>query len=746
MFRTGKKTSIFQLTVVYTIALIIIVSTVAGIHSYYSYQNIAQGLHKESAATVSKLFASTIRNSVLTGNYAQVNQHCNDLLKMNFVSSLSVRAVNGDSICDATSNGIDEKQIYEISDSLYFDKNKLQALANYQIGFNDSTQKKLATNQIQSSFVIVVAIVTFLILGTVFLNKSILLPIRSIAARLQGSKQEVKTITRRLDASKIREVAELAQNIGIFIDNEEKYQNEMREAQKNKAIAQTTQMLAHDVRKPFSMVKAFIDLLENTQNSNEIKEIAFESTHAIEGAIISVNGMLQDVMEIGGESKPILEDVSLNGLIDSVLESTFRFKDDSDIKIDLNLTHKKNIRAAKNKVPRVFSNIINNAIEHMGQTGKLWIVSREYDNGFCEMRIGNSGSFIPPEDIPQLFDSFFTKGKAGGTGLGLAICKKIVEAHEGRIWCESSAQIGTEFIFTLPLAESTDDYQIASSNTHSTHYLNKPSKSLHIQDVDDTPVAELQVSELPKDRKLKIAILDDENIYIQSFESALGKLGLAESISLTKFTKSGDLIASLKSDHVFELLVLDIDLGKSINGFQLANEIRQKNLHLGLICIHSDRGKIEFQAQAVAAGADFFIPKPISKRDLVDLINALLMQSESSKPMPKKVLLFEDERIFQRQWKKNVSGSELIIFESLQKFLAEYGSEFDWSEVSCVVTDFYLENDETGTDIRHYVKKESPETNVYLTSNAEFDSETVGLFEKVLPKDPKSAAEILGLS
>jgi signal transduction histidine kinase len=58
------------------------------------------------------------------------------------------------------------------------------------------------------------------------------------------------------------------------------------------------------------------------------------------------------------------------------------------------------------------------------------------------------------EDLPRIFDRFWHAGEGGGSGLGLAIAKGIVEAHQGRIWAESSAGAAAPSAFTLPLARS----------------------------------------------------------------------------------------------------------------------------------------------------------------------------------------------------------------------------------------------------------------------------------------------------
>ena len=89
--------------------------------------------------------------------------------------------------------------------------------------------------------------------------------------------------------------------------------------------------------------------------------------------------------------------------------------------------------------------------------GKLRFRATE-KGGFTEFCIGNSDTLVPKAERDQLFEAFFTKGKKGGTGLGLAIGKKIVEAHGGAIWCESSKERGTEFFFTLPTSTEKNDF------------------------------------------------------------------------------------------------------------------------------------------------------------------------------------------------------------------------------------------------------------------------------------------------
>jgi signal transduction histidine kinase len=72
------------------------------------------------------------------------------------------------------------------------------------------------------------------------------------------------------------------------------------------------------------------------------------------------------------------------------------------------------------------------------------------EEGQAHLFVRDNGTGIPNDRREQIFEPKFTT-KSRGTGLGLAIVKTIVESFQGRIWVEESTEIGTEFVFSLPL-------------------------------------------------------------------------------------------------------------------------------------------------------------------------------------------------------------------------------------------------------------------------------------------------------
>ena len=730
--------------ILYTFALIIAISSAAGIYGYISFMLTSAEFHKESSETVSNLFTNTIRNSVIMGDYARVHAHCQDLLKTKFVVSVRVAAQADDVICSVSNEELLGSSLYIKTGSLYFDKSANQKLASFEISFNNKLEEQLIGGQVNSLMVIILVIAVFITIGALTLHRWVLGPIQLLTQSLKTSKSNVRDITKRLETSKILEVSDLSKNINTFLLNEEAYQQELGEAQKNKAIAQTTQMLAHDVRKPFSMVRAFLDLIQDSKDPNEVKAVASESVPAIEGAIVSVNGMLQDIMEVGGTSAPITEPLSLIKVIKETLDTSFRLRDSSNIDFIYKLNHSNMLNVAKLKIPRVFANIVNNAIEHMGQEGKIWFTSNDLNEQMCEVRIGNSNSFIPEEDQERLFDSFFTKGKAGGTGLGLAICKKIVEAHGGKIRCQSSKETGTEFIFSLPMSAETEPFLVADLENHSSCYSKKAlaKASVSYQELAPLPTRHEPV-EVNLENPIELVVLDDEKIYIDSIANKLSRLGVNDKVNITAFQQPEDLTSFLGKSNKVDLVIVDVDLRSgNLNGFEVCRRLRKNESYQGPICVHSDRGKIDFQSQAIEAGANYFIPKPMTEHDLADLLETASAKPESSPPK-QKILVFEDERIFQRQWKKLGHPFEVLIAESWKDFKEQFPSEFDWHSIELVVTDYYLANKETGLDIHEQIKRNAPALKVYLTSNAELDNKAAEMFESILPKDPRLAIRSL---
>jgi len=105
---------------------------------------------------------------------------------------------------------------------------------------------------------------------------------------------------------------------------------------------------------------------------------------------------------------------------------------------------------------RILHNLLENAIKYSPGRSEIRVFARQED-GHMVVGVTDQGPGISAEDQKRLFQPFerlSTKGSTSGVGLGLVVCKRLVEAHGGRIWVESKPGEGSTFSFTIPLGNN----------------------------------------------------------------------------------------------------------------------------------------------------------------------------------------------------------------------------------------------------------------------------------------------------
>jgi signal transduction histidine kinase len=120
------------------------------------------------------------------------------------------------------------------------------------------------------------------------------------------------------------------------------------------------------------------------------------------------------------------------------------------------------IYGSTTRLQQVLTNLVSNSINYTPE-GEVLVRATELDQGVC-VEVIDTGIGIPAQDVPNIFIDFFRGSNVTtkGTGLGLSIAKRIVEAHNGRIYCESpcvETGKGTRFSFVLPKAQKVGGRQ-----------------------------------------------------------------------------------------------------------------------------------------------------------------------------------------------------------------------------------------------------------------------------------------------
>jgi signal transduction histidine kinase len=236
----------------------------------------------------------------------------------------------------------------------------------------------------------------------------------------------------------------------------QRFELESAKLREQAALARTTQILAHDVRKPLQIVKMITEVIKSA-SADEAKELLQSGSQEIEHALVSVNGMIEDVLLFENSNSLKIDNTILKDFFDPIVRMlTKNHQVPLDrIAMDSSLSRHA-VAVDQRRFARVVSNILDNALYAIGTTGVVWIKSTETD-GYMLVALGNSDSSIPADRLDLIFDEFYTSEKKNGTGLGLAIAKRIVEAHGGTISCTSTVNAAypkgmVEFVIKLPLA------------------------------------------------------------------------------------------------------------------------------------------------------------------------------------------------------------------------------------------------------------------------------------------------------
>jgi PAS domain S-box-containing protein len=230
-------------------------------------------------------------------------------------------------------------------------------------------------------------------------------------------------------------------------------QAKLVKAEKLAVIGELAGMIGHDLRNPLTGIKGAAYYLK-TKHGPEIGATGKEMLEIIEKAIDHSNKIINDLL--GYSSKLSLELTETTSKL--LLRNALAFIDVPErIQIVDVTKNKPKIKADIEKISKVFVNIITNAIDAMPTTGTLTITSKAAGDN-VKIVFKDIGTGMTEETLSKLklgFPLFTTK--ATGMGFGLPICKRIIEAHSGKISIKSPLGKGTTVTITLPVNPKPTD-------------------------------------------------------------------------------------------------------------------------------------------------------------------------------------------------------------------------------------------------------------------------------------------------
>ncbi|WP_028065264.1 ATP-binding protein [Solirubrobacter soli] len=214
--------------------------------------------------------------------------------------------------------------------------------------------------------------------------------------------------------------------------------------------------LSHDLRAPLHVVITRSEQVLRTAASDDVRAQVTGIRLAAMDALEQINDMLEQVKADHGEVQLTLVNADMSQAVRTVAEQFAPLAEDRDIELELSLPNAVSARFDVERLSRVVSNLLANAIRHAPIGGRVRC-SLAAGDGAASLEVADSGPGVPEEHRAKVFGRFRSgldgdgRSSGAGAGLGLAIVREFVELHGGEIELGQAPEGGALFTVTLPL-------------------------------------------------------------------------------------------------------------------------------------------------------------------------------------------------------------------------------------------------------------------------------------------------------
>jgi signal transduction histidine kinase/DNA-binding response OmpR family regulator len=268
----------------------------------------------------------------------------------------------------------------------------------------------------------------------------------------------------------------------------------------------------------------------------------------------------------------------------------------------------------------ILSNLLSNAVKFTAVGGNIYVQLSKKKSGnedFLEIVVRDTGSGIPPESLPHIFERYYQvesngNGKGIGTGIGLSVVRELVKLLNGTIDVKSNPEKGTHFSLHFPVTTYADALPIEVNRDRIT------------QDIKDSYV-HLSPEALEEFTKTfgespEVLIIEDNPDVIKYLKVCLGD------IFQLSFSRNGDDGMAKAIETVPDLVISDVMMpGK--DGYALTRELKQHQgtSHIPVVLL-SGLSDVDSRVRGLESGADLYLIKPFEKRELRTQLRNLLTQ------------------------------------------------------------------------------------------------------------------------
>jgi two-component system clock-associated histidine kinase SasA len=218
-------------------------------------------------------------------------------------------------------------------------------------------------------------------------------------------------------------------------------------------------MLVHDLRSPLTATALAVETLQQGREGSLDKALERQLFDHARQQLRKMDSMITDILEsargAASELRIRAVETQLPGLCQAVIEELWpriqgkRLQFQADIPVDLPSVH-----VDPDKIRQVLFNLLDNAIKYTPAGGSIRLDVLHRTSQKVQVTVSDTGPGIPEADQESIFSDSVRLSRdqqQEGYGIGLSLCRRIVRAHYGQIWVESSLGKGSSFHFTLPV-------------------------------------------------------------------------------------------------------------------------------------------------------------------------------------------------------------------------------------------------------------------------------------------------------
>lgn len=235
-------------------------------------------------------------------------------------------------------------------------------------------------------------------------------------------------------------------------------ESKIKQAEHSAVVGRLASAIAHEVRNPLNYINLTLDHLRTSLAPEDEKKRAVFSrlTEQLKAEVARINTRISEFLKYARPAK--LEKLPLD--LPEVAEDAMRMVEVQAGEMGVATSIERGgevpqVLGDRESLRSVFTNLIINGMQAMGGEGGRLTVRFSSEDGAVRAEVADTGRGIPAEDLPKIFEPYFST-KDTGTGLGLAIVKKAIDDHGGHVSVTSQPGRGTTFTVTIPIGGNKD--------------------------------------------------------------------------------------------------------------------------------------------------------------------------------------------------------------------------------------------------------------------------------------------------